>query len=73
MEPKEDGVGISRVFLLTRTTSTTQQVLGINMATTQSITTWNQSQQDSLRLVVISEEMVVTRPDVHSYSIVIRT
>jgi hypothetical protein len=68
MEPKEAGVGISRVFMVTRTTSTSQQIPGINMATTQPITTLNQYQQDSLRLVVIPEEMVVTRrADAHSY------
>jgi hypothetical protein len=67
MEPEEVGVGISRVLLATRTTSTSMQILGINMATTQPITTWNQYQQDSLRLVVIPEEMVVTRTDALSY------
>jgi hypothetical protein len=67
MKPKEAGVGISRVLMVTRTTLTSQQALGINMATTQPITTWNQYQQDSLRLVVIPEEMVVTRTDALSY------
>ena len=67
MEPEEVGVGISRVLLATRTTSTSMQTLGINTVTTQPITTWNQCQEDSLRPVVISEEMVVTRTDALSY------
>lgn len=52
-ELEEAGAGISRVFLVTRITSISGQILGTNMATTRLITTWNQCQQDSLRLVVI--------------------
>jgi hypothetical protein len=67
MEPEEVGVGISRVLLATRTTSTTMQILGTNTVTIQPITTWNQCQRDSLRMVVIPEEMVVTLTDALSY------
>jgi hypothetical protein len=67
MELKEAGAGISRVFLGTITTSTLMQILDTNMEITQRITTLNQYQQGSLRLVAIPVVVDAIRTAAHSF------
>jgi hypothetical protein len=67
MELDGAGAGISRVFLGTITTSTLVQILDTNMEITQRITTLNQYQQGSLRLVAIPVVVDAIRTAAHSF------
>ena len=67
MELKEAGVGISRDSQVIPTTSILDPILVTNTAITQSITTLNQCQQDSLHLVAIPVVAAAIHTVVHSF------